>query len=277
MNLEEPICPLCGSFKKTLAYTNFSPYAVVRCQVCRFYYLSPRPTETHMMQLYSKDTYFEGEEGGYDSYLEQELALKATFHRLMLNLAKRDLIGGSLLEIGCGYGYLLEAAQGFFSTRVGTDFSAQAVQRAKNRADQVYQGGIQQVSLEQEFDLVIATHVIEHVYQPKLFLEQLCQRLRSGGKVVIATPNMGSFWRHLMGHRWPSFKMPEHILYFDEKSLSSLMRQVGMTNIQYLPYPHAFPLPLIASKFGIKLPPTLNQYNLWLPATTLALYGTFYK
>jgi hypothetical protein len=53
------------------------------------------------------------------------------------------------------------------------------------------------------------------------------------------------------------------------------MKEVGLVNIQSLPYPHAFPLPLVASKLGIKLPSKLSNLNLWMPATTLALYGKF--
>jgi 2-polyprenyl-3-methyl-5-hydroxy-6-metoxy-1,4-benzoquinol methylase len=273
MELEETSCPLCGSKKKAKAYPNFFPYQVVRCQSCNFYYLSPRPTEYSMLQLYSEDTYFEGEGDGYNSYLEQELALRTTFRRLMENLKKHKITGGTLLEVGCGYGYLLDEAKEFFNIRVGTDFSSQAVERAKQRADRIYQGGVDQIPVEEKFDCIIATQVIEHVYQPKTFLQQLLDHLKPGGKIVIATPNMGSFWRKFMGHRWPSFKMPEHILYFDQKSLFTLMQQVGLIGIKPLPYPHAFPVPLIAAKLNLTLPSMFDKLNLWLPATTLALYG----
>lgn len=43
--------------------------------------------------------------------------------------------------------------------------------------------------------------------------------------MVVAAPDMGSWWRWLMGHHWPLFKIPEHVLYFDRKSLKALVRQ----------------------------------------------------
>lgn len=277
MQLEETACPLCASHKKSQAYPKFPPYEVVRCQSCNFYYLSPRPTEASMLQLYKDDAYFEGQGDGYSSYLEQKLALKATFRRLMRNMKKHKLTGGSLLEVGCGYGFLLDEAQNFFSLRVGTEFSAQAAEHAELRADRVYHGGADLIPEEQKFDCIISTQVIEHVYHPQEFLNQLLKHLKSGGKMIVATPNMGSFWRYLMGHRWPSFKTPEHVLYFDRQSLSGLMERVGLVDIKPLPYPHAFPVPLIAAKLNVSLPSSLNKYNLWMPATTLALYGTFLK
>jgi hypothetical protein len=55
--------------------------------------------------------------------------------------------------------------------------------------------------------------------------------------------------------------------------LRRLMTEAGLTNITRLPYPHAFPLGLIAAKFGLSLPRALSRLNLWVPATTIATYG----
>ena len=276
MKLEYPSCPLCKSENRCLAYPKFTTYKVACCRDCGFYYLYPRLTETAMLNLYAEDGYFEGAEQGYSSYSDQEAALRSTFRRLLQNLRQNKLTGGKLLEIGCGYGYLLDEAIDLFELRVGTDFSATAVQQAKSRADVVYCGGIERVPIESKFDLIIATQVIEHVYQPKLLLEKITKYLQPKGIVVIATPDMGSFWRYLMGHKWSSFKLPEHVLYFDRRSLSQLMTEVGISNIKPLPYPHAFPLTLVAAKLGITLPSNLNNFNLWIPKTTLALYGRFH-
>ena len=56
-----------------------------------------------------------------------------------------------------------------------------------------------------------------------------------------------------MGHHWPLFKIPEHVLYFDRKSLKALVRQVGLVNVEILAYPHAFRLSVAASKVGLAI------------------------
>jgi SAM-dependent methyltransferase len=274
-DLERAYCPLCSSAEHEPAYPQFSPYCVVQCRACAFYFLSPRLKEDEMLSKYKLDSYFEGEGSGYASYEQQAQTLMATFRRLMVNLSARQLTGGALLEVGCGFGYLLEAAKGYFDMRVGTDFSSLAVEQASQRADRVYCGGPEQIPSEQKFDCIIATHVIEHVYQPLKFLRDLCRHLRPSGKLVVAAPNMGSWWRWLMGHHWPLFKIPEHVLYFDRKSLKALVRQAGFVDVELLAYPHAFPLSLVASKFGLAMPEGLGRLPVWLPASTVAVYGTF--
>ncbi|MEJ7701978.1 MAG: class I SAM-dependent methyltransferase [Pyrinomonadaceae bacterium] len=191
----------------------------------------------------------------------------------MRNLHKRKLTGGSLLEVGCGYGYLLEEAKEYFSRRVGTDFSPEGVRLASAKADEVYEGGIEQIPATAKFDCVIATHVIEHVYQPLEFVKQLISHTKPSGTVILAAPDMGGMLRKVMGHRWASFKIPEHVLYFDAATLSELMRQAGLIDIEKLPYLHAFPLALIASKLSLPFPAALGKANVWVPATTVALSG----
>jgi 2-polyprenyl-3-methyl-5-hydroxy-6-metoxy-1,4-benzoquinol methylase len=183
------------------------------------------------------------------------------------------LTGGDLLDIGCGYGYLLDEARSFFARRVGTEFSAQGAEIARATGAEVFVGGIEQVPREHKFNCVIATQVIEHVYQPLTFVKQLASQTKPGGHIVIATPDIGGVLRRAMGRRWPSFKVPEHVLYFDFRTLSALMHQAGLTNVRRLPYPHAFPVGLIAAKFALKMPPLLARLKVWVPATTVAAYG----
>lgn len=275
IEMEVPVCPLCGHKDSDVMYEGkrFSPYGVRSCTHCGMSFLSPRPTEQSMMSLYQQDDYFSGSDQGYSDYSAQELALRATFRRLLENLAARGKTGGDLLEIGCGYGYLLDEARTYFKHRVGTDFSAGAVEQARISADEVYRGGVDAINEVEAFDCIIASHVIEHVYHPQDFIKGILKRLRPGGAVVIAAPDMGSLWRKLMGGRWPSFKLPEHILYFDNQTLPRLLEQCGVQEIKAVPYLHAFPLPLIADKFGVRLPNFCNKYSLWLPATTVAYIG----
>jgi 2-polyprenyl-3-methyl-5-hydroxy-6-metoxy-1,4-benzoquinol methylase len=274
-NLESPACPLCGSDRRQFPFRLHEPYRVARCKACGFYYLYPRLIETAMQEAYRQSSYYEGGSCGYadTSYAAQESALRATFKRLLRNLTKVGLTGGDLLEIGCGYGYLLDEARLFFNHRVGTEFSPQGAEIARATGGKVFVGGIEQIPPGRKFDCVVATQVIEHVYEPLPFLGQLANHTTPGGHIVVATPDIGGVLRMAMGRRWPSFKAPEHVLYFDFRTLSALMHRAGLSDIRRLPYPHAFPLGLIAAKFGVTMPPLLARLKVWVPATTVAAYG----
>src|SRR6476620_1532432 len=103
--LEYPACLVCGSDRREFPFRLHDPYRVARCTSCGFYYLYPRLIEGAMQEAYRQPSYYEGGACGYadTSYQAQESALRATFKRLLHNLARRGLVGGDLLEIGCGY------------------------------------------------------------------------------------------------------------------------------------------------------------------------------
>lgn len=265
-------CPLCGEEQREETPYRSAEVAVVRCTSCRLWYLSPRPTAESMAAVYSGSEYFEGEGDGYDSYDLQAQSLRATFRAFLRVLQRRGMTGGSLLEVGCGYGFLLAEAASYFDKRVGCDFSAEAVRRVTN-ADEVYVGGTEAIPLEQRFDCIVATHVIEHVHAPIPFVQELASRLREGGWLVLAAPDMGSFWRKLMRHRWPSFKFPEHVVFYDRSTLPRVFQAADLQSIQAVSYPHAFPMSLVCAKLGIRGPRTFDRFSLWLPATTVAFAG----
>lgn len=273
---EYPLCPVCSSDDRSTEFTFEKPYTVVVCGQCRMYYLFPRLTELAMLQFYEQDSYFQGGLSGYSDtgYSDQENALRSTFRRLMKRLAERKYTGGDLLEIGCGYGYLLEEARPYFDRRVGTEFSGEGVRLSEPKADAVFAGGIEAVPQEMKFDCIIATQVIEHVYRPLDFILQIRAHAKPGATVVLSTPDMGGMLRKVMGSRWPSFKRPEHVNYFDFRTLSGVMRDAGLVGLTNIPHPHAFPLALIASKFGARVPGVLGKTNIWVPATTVAIAGS---
>ena len=273
-NLEYPPCPLCGTDAILAKRYDLNPFVAVQCANCRLWYLKPRLKEEHMLKLYADGSYFmSDDERGYSSYGAQQQSLKFTFRRFLRQLNKNGYTGGRLLEVGCGYGYLLKEAQPYFSYRAGTDYSEEAVKNASQVCDRAILGGIDDIPPGETFDTIVTVGVIEHIYSPLEFNAKLSARLVNGGKLIHATPHMGSFWRHIMGTRWASFKIPEHVTYYDQNSLTKLFDKGGFRNLRRFSFPHAFPLSLVAEKLGMRVAGKLGALNLWLPATTLAIAG----
>jgi 2-polyprenyl-3-methyl-5-hydroxy-6-metoxy-1,4-benzoquinol methylase len=274
-HMETASCPLCNASGITSHYYELPPYKAVQCSDCRLWYLSPRLREEIMRSMYENDSYFESRgDSGYSSYARQRENLKATFARFLHLLHQKSYTGGRLLEIGCGFGFLLEEAAPYFDYRAGTEYSAAAFQQLQNVCDKAYTGGIAEVPENEKFDLIITIGVIEHIYSPLAFNNRLREHLTHAGRLVHATPHMGSFWRKLMGRKWASFKVPEHVSYFDHHSLLRLFSSTGFSDMERLSFPHRFSLDLIGQKLGVKFGNTLGSLNLWLPATTIAMIAS---
>lgn len=223
-----------------------------------------------MRRRYQQDAYYAGE--GYDNYAEQSAALDLTYRLFVRSMRRRGLVGGRLLEVGCGFGHFLAACADAFAYRAGTEMSAAGTDRAATVADVVYQGGVDAVPNGETFDVVVAMQVVEHVYDPVSFVHALRDRLRPGGVLVLATPDAGGLLCRTTGRRWPSFKIPEHVTYFDERTLRELFSRAGFVPTR-IPLVHAFPMGLIFRRLGLRVPARLATLPILIPTTTLAVAG----
>jgi len=271
--LENPgHCPVCGMLEKKILY-DFHPFRVFRCKECTAGYLSPRLMEKRMMEFYADPSYFEGTEGyGYEDYASQESGLRVTFQHFLRILHRKEILQGEILEIGCGTGILLKEAHPYCRRRAGTEFCGNAAAKASETADEIIVGGLEQVPISSRFDLIIAVNVIEHVYNPKDFLRTASRFLKKNGKIVLVTLDIDSLWHHLFRHRWPSFKIPEHILYFNRKSLQYLAQESALEPSAFFPFTQIFPLSLILRKFSVtRVPAFFRRILLPIPATMLCV------
>jgi len=102
--------------------------------------------------------------------------------------------GKEVLDAGCGVGYGAQIlAEAGASRIVGLDIAAEAVEAAVLRADSIGEfvvGDLEQIPFTpSSFDVVVCFEVIEHVDRRELVLDELRRVLRSGGVLIVSSPN----------------------------------------------------------------------------------------
>lgn len=114
----------------------------------------------------------------------------------------KPLEGRKALDIGCGAGLLAEPLARLGAAVTAIDPAAELIAAAKLHSEgQGLAIDYRVASVETidgSFDLVTAMEVIEHVSDPKTFLESLAARLAPGGLLVLSTPNRTAWSRVLM-------------------------------------------------------------------------------
>lgn len=103
--------------------------------------------------------------------------------------------GASILDLGCGAGSSLIN----FSERghriVGVEVSTKALEiYHKNKPahcqSTAYQGFIEDFDIEDTFDYVLLTEVLEHVSDPQAVIDVAFKHLKDGGELYISAPNI---------------------------------------------------------------------------------------
>lgn len=106
----------------------------------------------------------------------------------------------SMLEIGCGTGFVLSGIEREFPHLVlsGSEIFLDALPYAKERVNRakLFQMDARQIPYENEFDVIGVFDVLEHIEEDSLVLEQMYQACKPGGGIVITVPQHEWLWSY---------------------------------------------------------------------------------
>jgi len=114
-----------------------------------------------------------------------------------------------VLEIGCGRGDFVERVRAQLqSDAQGIELNGSAVRDAQRRGLPVYDTNLREVAEQFSgyYDAICSFQVLEHVPDPRGFLECCCRLLRPGGRLLLGLPNADSFLRY----QFNLLDMPPH-------------------------------------------------------------------
>jgi 2-polyprenyl-3-methyl-5-hydroxy-6-metoxy-1,4-benzoquinol methylase len=232
-------CNLCGS-SDARPFCPENGRGLVQCQNCGLVYVSTRPDPNELYALYG-EAYFHNDDSamvGYTDYVRDEANIRRTANR-RLHYLERFVPPGRMLDVGCAAGFFLDEARKRGWQVQGLDISAYAAQYSKERFGlDVRQGSLIDLDYPQStFDLITLWDVIEHVPDPKAYIQRVAALLRTGGVFSLATPDVASLPAKLTGKRWMGYKLAdEHVYYFSAKTLSQMLNEAGfeVVNVRHV-------------------------------------------
>jgi len=202
-------------------------YPVLRCWGCGVGHIQPAGFNP---EVYYTREYFEGGySDGYADYGASGGVLRREFKTILERLSPYAPADGNLLEIGCAYGYFLQAARERWQV-YGLEISAEAVARCREAGlAGVWQGMADRLSLAALpiLDIIVMLDVIEHLKEPVKVLEACLEKLRPGGVVYLSTGDFASPLARIMGPNWRLMTPPQHIWYFTPQAFQHLAARLG--------------------------------------------------
>jgi 2-polyprenyl-3-methyl-5-hydroxy-6-metoxy-1,4-benzoquinol methylase len=236
-------CPLCGAKASAQSVVTAHVYgargqghAFFHCANCDVRYQYPGLTPEEEVRFYAQE--FEsfmavraGAGAGWSSVDEHARANEPTRLRRAKYLEPYLLQPRSILEVGCSSGFMIRPLTAAGHECVGVEpsgvFSEQLRQSGMLVAQSLEQ--LHALAPGRRFDLIMHFFVLEHIAQPRAFLESQLSLLKSNGKIIFEIPNAADpiysiydipaferfYWS--MAHPW----------YFSEQSLHYLLTQLG--------------------------------------------------
>jgi SAM-dependent methyltransferase len=203
---------------------------IVACLACGLARRDPIPSPEELRAIYSAEDYFQlsSDAGiGYRDYFADAPVYRPYFRRKYATLRRFASPPGALLELGAGAGFALDAARDAGWDVHGLELSPGAAAWARERFGvDVAIGGFDDLRDTERWDVVAAFQTVEHLVDVRDALRRIRAALRPRGVVFLTTPDHGSLSRKALRRFWLSYR-PEHLVYFDQRSLRRLLEEEG--------------------------------------------------
>jgi hypothetical protein len=222
-------CPVCGGNETEIAgpyrnlHASFAGLHRAHCQSCDMMFAAPMPSDEAMEEFNA--TYFDSAHGGLVQTSEALAFFNAIAKIRVIHLEKflanKNLTAASILEIGPGHGFF---ANNWLNKNPKTSYKG--LETDKSCYSSLKNYGVKLIDSLSEIpstDVVVISHVLEHVTNPSLFLTNVTASLKTGGALFIEVPCMD----------WDYKPLDEpHLLFFDKNSIKLLLEKLGFSAIE---------------------------------------------
>lgn len=217
-------CPFCGG--PSYHAVTLPAHRVIACRRCQIARTDPPPGTVPY-----DDQDFHGSMP-YRSAADLPATWRGNLH------AQRDLLrrhlapGASVLEIGCGQGFLLQlVADAGFKTR-GIEPSRTAARAAQAAGLDVIEGYFdRRAPVGGPFDAVIVSHVFEHIENSRAFIDDVTA-IAPGGLLLLVQANWRGWVPRKNQHNWHAWAAEHHFWHFTPHGLSRWLGTLGADRVE---------------------------------------------
>lgn len=200
------------------------PSPSVLCRACGVVRTSPRLADDSLRSFYDIEyrPLYTGSVEAEDDFLEYQIVRGRNISRFVAGLLGSD---SRVVDIGCGAGGALISFREAGHRVAGCDLGSTFLDAGRARGLDLRHGDYTTLADVAPFDLVILSHVFEHVADPQKLMDDIKPMLAPGGLVYIEVPGLRAIHT---SHGDPlRYFQSAHLWSFDLGSLTAVMANYG--------------------------------------------------
>jgi 2-polyprenyl-3-methyl-5-hydroxy-6-metoxy-1,4-benzoquinol methylase/ribosomal protein S27E len=223
-------CPACAHPESRL-FGEKHGFVYVECRECGTVYTNPRPSVQLLREFYATSQNY----AYWNQYIfpatedaRRERIFRPRARRLAEYARRFGLSGGTLLEVGAAFGTFCEEIrrENLFEKIIAVEPTPELAQTCRQRGFDVRETFVEDLPDTIAADVIAAFEVLEHLHNPREFIEHCRRLLGSAGLLVVTCPNIRGFDVSTLGMLSNTFDH-EHLNYFYPESLAGLMQRCG--------------------------------------------------
>jgi 2-polyprenyl-3-methyl-5-hydroxy-6-metoxy-1,4-benzoquinol methylase len=210
---------------------------------------SPQPSPENLGSYYESNDYISHTDSKRSLFEKAYHFVKGIALKNKLNLINScSPTKGNLLDIGAGTGdFLLSAKQNGWKT-IGVEPSQKAKGIAISKGI-TFSESTQDLE-SKSFDVITMWHVLEHVPDLEIQIQELKRLVRPNGTIIIAVPNFKSYDANYYGKFWAAYDVPIHFWHFSKTAIQILFEKENIKLEKVLPMKFdSFYVSLLSEKY----------------------------
>lgn len=230
---ESQPCVACG---EVVIHREFSKngFDYATCQYCGTLYQTPRPSIQAFEAFYRDSVssrYWSEQFFPAVAEVRRERIFRPRAERLSQMCEAQDIRVGKLIDVGAGYGILLDEWRCLHpeSRLLAIEPSASLAGECRRKGFEVVEDIAEKVTTHKDFaDLVVSFEVLEHVYEPLSFIKTLAGLACAGGYVFVSTLSVDGFDIQTLWEDSNSIFPPHHINFMSIEGFRCLFERAGL-------------------------------------------------
>ena len=208
-------------------------FHILECQHCSLMFVGEKLSREELKAYYEKEASMAE---AMDDYIYSDPRnvenLRFSYTTLSELIRKRVPVG-KVLDVGCSAGDFLDCMKDWecHGIELVSVYAARA--RAKF-GDKIHVGTLEDYEgVEGSFDAITLQNVFDHMLDPLEALRKCHRLLKPGGVIAIKVHDVSCLFAKLTGSKFYAFNPPQHLLYFNKKSLRQALELCGFKVEEY--------------------------------------------
>lgn len=230
-------CPACDQ-KNTKFLFKKKGFSFVKCNNCETVFVNPRPTFEMLMNFYEESDcfkYWNDKIFPASENARRNSIFKPRAENIVELCTKYKTGKKILMDVGAGFGTFCEEIEklNIFDGVVAVEPSDRLAETCEKKNLTVIKKPIEEVSFK-NVDVITNFELIEHLFDPKIFIAACGKLLNKNGLLILTTPNIKGFDLMVLGDKSNNIVAPNHLNYFNIESLSYLLTKLGFEVLEIL-------------------------------------------
>lgn len=225
-------CPACASRSSRPEFRK-NGFTYASCRACGTLFVNPRPAFKVLDKFYAQspstsfwvNKFFKPVA---EARREKIFRPRAKYISRFLKRKRGNVVG----DIGAGFGLFLEELRDIRpgNRYIGIEPSVEMAGICSDKGLEVEAKCLEDIKDGgREFDLLTAFELIEHLFDPRLFLKKVYRLLKPGGYLYMTTLNGNGFDILLLWDKSKSVTPPHHLNFFTVSSIKRLLEDTGFS------------------------------------------------